>query len=247
MKGTIEKLKEKFEEIKERGWISSHRSHDTGIGKTFEDLMGIEENNIPLPDLDDKLEIKTQRANSSSRITLFTKAPIPKGINRTLYECYGHEDENNNKKFHTTLISDDYNKYKEKFGFKLDFDEEEKKIKILVKNHKTNIINFTRAYYDYKTIGDILDKKSRNIAFIFAESSGRGDNEKFKFSHGYICLEGMSLDKFITFYKRGTITYDIRIGTYESGAKKGKYHDHGSGFRVSAKDAPKLYRKFIEI
>ncbi len=38
---------EKLKEIKNRGYIRTHRSGNTGIGKTLEDLLGIEENNIP--------------------------------------------------------------------------------------------------------------------------------------------------------------------------------------------------------
>ena len=37
----------KLREIKEMGYIKTHRAGDTGIGKTLEDLLGIKENNIP--------------------------------------------------------------------------------------------------------------------------------------------------------------------------------------------------------
>ncbi len=44
---SLRRLKERLEEIKARGFIKTHRAHDTGIGKTLEDLLHIKENNIP--------------------------------------------------------------------------------------------------------------------------------------------------------------------------------------------------------
>ena len=52
-----ESFKRDFLVIKEKGWIESHRTHDTGIGKTFEGLIGIVENNNLLADYKDILEI----------------------------------------------------------------------------------------------------------------------------------------------------------------------------------------------
>lgn len=95
----------------------------------------------------------------------------------------------------------------------------------MVKNHETGIVNFTGSYYNYETIEDSLNKKSKNIVFIFAESSGKEKDEKFKFIHGYVCLDGMNLCKFIDFYNKRKISYDIRLGTYESEKNKGKFHD----------------------
>ncbi len=43
MTQTIQELKLRLEEIKEMGFVKTHRAHNTGIGKTLEDLLGIEE------------------------------------------------------------------------------------------------------------------------------------------------------------------------------------------------------------
>lgn len=39
------------------GFVKTHRAHDTGIGKTLEDILGIKENNLRLPDVGD-VELK---------------------------------------------------------------------------------------------------------------------------------------------------------------------------------------------
>lgn len=46
-----EKIIEAFYKVKALGWIKSHRSNNTGIGKTFEDCIGVIENNLNEPDL----------------------------------------------------------------------------------------------------------------------------------------------------------------------------------------------------
>ena len=47
---TFDELVEGIKELKERGFVKTHRSNDTGIGKTLEDLLGIKENNFAGPD-----------------------------------------------------------------------------------------------------------------------------------------------------------------------------------------------------
>lgn len=74
MQENIKKFKELFLRSKKLGFIKSHRSNNTGIGKTFEDICGIIENNFDAADFEG-IEIKSHRAMSNSYITLFTKSP----------------------------------------------------------------------------------------------------------------------------------------------------------------------------
>lgn len=57
----IEGFKKDFLTIKRQGWILSNRKHDTGIGNTFEDLIGTVENNNFLADYKNVLELKSKR------------------------------------------------------------------------------------------------------------------------------------------------------------------------------------------
>src|SRR3990167_6106758 len=43
---TLRKLKEQLEKIKAMDFVKTHRAHDTGIGKTLEDLLEIKEYNL---------------------------------------------------------------------------------------------------------------------------------------------------------------------------------------------------------
>jgi hypothetical protein len=66
---TKESLIKELKSIAERGWISNARhGNQGGIGNTLEDLIGITENNLPIPNAAE-WELKSQRLNTSSLIT----------------------------------------------------------------------------------------------------------------------------------------------------------------------------------
>jgi len=71
MRLTTADFSEKFREIREKGFIPSLRNGPTGIGYTLETILGINENNDALPDIEGA-ELKAHRTNSSNLITLFT-------------------------------------------------------------------------------------------------------------------------------------------------------------------------------
>ena len=96
-----------FNKVRDMGFTESRRSNSTGIGKTFEDLIGVAENNAKEPDLHG-FEIKSQRNLSGSYVTLFTKSPtIPKSANTHLRMAYGSFDTEHPdvKVLHTSIFS----------------------------------------------------------------------------------------------------------------------------------------------
>ena len=103
-----------FNRIKNLGYVKSRRSNNTGIGKTFEDYLGVTENNDKLPDFAG-FEVKSQRALTSSYLTLFTKSPTgPVGANTYLRDTYGefYEEYPTLKRLHTSIFSERFNTYK---------------------------------------------------------------------------------------------------------------------------------------
>ena len=83
----LKTLVKKLVIISGKGFIKTHRAHDTGIGKTLEDLLNVKENNLRLPDVGE-IELKAKRIDSGSMLTIATKSPLPKGINKILFEKY---------------------------------------------------------------------------------------------------------------------------------------------------------------
>src|SRR3989339_179787 len=197
----LQEFKEDFEKVRKAGFIESHRSHNTGIGKTFEDLVNVVENNKQEVDYLDELELKSSRELSQSMVTLFTKAP-------------SHPPQAN------TILR-----------FKLDINDKEEKIYILIKDLKSDTIIDFECYYTFKDLKEIIEKKCKNIAFVTAKIKKENVKEFFHFEKA-ILLTGLTFDRFLKAIKDGDIFYDIRIGAYRSGKNKGKTHDHGSGFRI---------------
>jgi hypothetical protein len=56
----LEEFKQKFNELKVKGLVPSTRRGPTGIGHTLETYLGIDENNIALPDIEE-VEIKAHK------------------------------------------------------------------------------------------------------------------------------------------------------------------------------------------
>ena len=64
-------LIKELKNIRDHGWIKSVRPGSAGgIGHTLEELLGIEENNLPIPNAAE-WELKTQRIKTLSLTTLF--------------------------------------------------------------------------------------------------------------------------------------------------------------------------------
>lgn len=243
MENQITEFKEKFLEIKNKGWNKTHRNSDTGIGKTFEDLMGIKENNHPGPDFKN-FEIKCHRKNSNSKITLFTLSPKPKGVNNKLRELYGesYEDHPEILKLNVTFSADKFYSHLNSYCFKMNILNEENKIKLLVKNYNTSEIYDSIAYYKINDIFKKLKQKNENMIIIEAENKKIKGIEYFKYTKG-VLYSGISLEKFLNELKKGTIVYDMRMGVYKSGKNYGKPHDHGSGFRIILSNIANIYNE----
>ena len=76
---TLDDFVSEYAKICGMGWIRTHRTGSTGIGKTLEDLLGIMENNKDEPDFGE-YELKSCRLSSNSMLTIFTKTPLPPGV-----------------------------------------------------------------------------------------------------------------------------------------------------------------------
>jgi len=239
----ILEFQKRFNIIKAMGFVPSHRSNNTGIGKTFEDLIGVKENNYQNVDFMGLIEIKSKRELSLSMLTLFTKSPDhPSNSNSYLKDTYGMLDtEYNLKKLHTTISATEFNTFGNDIGFKLECNDDEKRLYILVREQVTGKIIDKKVYYTYDKLDEIISSKCKNIAYVSAESKIIDGKEHFKFT-GVKLLTGFTFEKFLSCVKKGIIKYDIRIGTYKSGQFYGKVHDHGSGFRVKKNEICSIFK-----
>ena len=230
----LDDLVKKLKKIKEMGFVKTHRLHDTGIGKTLEDLLNIPENNFRLPDVGD-IELKAKRAESQSMLTLATKSPEPKGVNRILFEKYKYLDKEGGYNLHSTVYGSRVNPQ----GFKISLKEDR-----LILENRENI----ECYYPISIFEDVLVSKSNNIFLAFAETRGERMtlNEEFHYIEAYLLFD-LNINKFKIAVQQDKLKVDIRIGAFRSGKNKGKYHDHGTGFRINKRDFLLLFNNYKQL
>jgi len=228
-KRTLAQIKKDLKEISEKGWIKSNRSHNTGIGKTLEDHLGITENNIALPDFG-IMELKSQRVGTASMMTLFTKKP--EGItNAEILRRFGYPDPEypQHKILHQTIT----NGKKNGRGFHCKVDE--KQGKLLILKNRTVL-----GFYGLDFLREKAAEKIGNgLILVFAESKKEKGKEYFHYTEAWL-LKDIDPKQFLALSK-----YDIRLGVYRSGKLAGRPHDHGSAFRLtrlSEKTFPLLFK-----
>ena len=231
---TDAKFKEAMEEIRDRGFIESHRTGDPGIVKTLEDELGVEENSVQAADLG-KVELKANRKNSNSKITLFTKSPDKRGVNnRVLRAKYGYQTEESRELnpniniLHTTVNGKEFNSLDGEPFMKLT----EKDEKIYLEHATDGIIE--DACWSKDSLKKAFDKKypAKKMYHVQADSKIENGKESFHYNEAY-SLENFSSDDMVDSLMSGDLEMDIRLGVYASGDRKGKPHDNGTAFRVS--------------
>ncbi len=224
---TFDELLEGLKEIKKQGWIKTHRSGNTGIGKTLEDLLGIEENNFAGPD-GKETELKAARKSATSMLTLFTKSPLPRGINTKLRFEYGYPDEKFPGKtvLRTTINSIDFNNIRGKKGFKIV--SRENKIEIQPFRKPIKYSDFTNPYWTKENFEKSINQKyAKSLLYVKAETKDSESEEKFHFNEAWL-LQGFDFQKFSKQLEKGILKVDIRLGLYDDG----RLHDHGTGVRI---------------
>ncbi|MBQ3402727.1 MAG: hypothetical protein IJG65_05085 [Synergistaceae bacterium] len=142
-------------DIRSLGWIRNRRNvhNDGAIGNTLEDLLGIEENNLPLPNAAE-WELKTQRRNTTALLTLFHLEPSPRALHIAEYllSHYGWRHKNAG-----TRYPDDERSFRQTLsylnptvrGFFVDIDEADRRV----------VVRF-----DPSSIGDELSGWKKNLA-----------------------------------------------------------------------------------
>ena len=194
---TINKFKAKFKQVKAKGWVASKRKGPTGVGQTLEQLLGIKENNIALPDLG-KVELKAHRIGSSSMITLFT-------FNRKAWKMnplaaikkYGTRDENGRLGMYFTM-----SRTPNSMGLLLYVDEKT----ISVRHVSGEIV----AEWQLEALAKRFMQKTPGLVLVSAFSEMRGDTEWFKYDRAQL-LTGTSSGIIRNQFLSDNVQFDIRM------------------------------------
>ena len=236
----------KFQEINALDWVPSVRKGPTGVGATFEYLMGKNEENFAVPDFMG-IEIKTKRVTSLSYVTLFNATPdshIIMGARRLL-NLYGYPDKiiKEANVFQNSIYGSHYTSTGFKYRFKLFVNYEKKKVYLQVYDRYFRLIE-EKTYWTFEMLREKLERKLQFLAVVSAESEMRGDEEYFKYTKFHL----YKLKDFNTFLKLmefGIIRVTFKMGVFRDEKRYGNTHDRGTSFDIDFKELELLYEKII--
>jgi len=230
-------LQEYIRNIYRNGWIETRKAGDTGVGYTFESLIGIEANSSKEPDYKG-IEIKCSRGGSSTLQTLFSKTPNYADLQnkrRDLVINNGYWDEVRSRyALYITIKASEVNSK----GWKLFLDANDEKI--YVTQYEKIVV-----YYDYKILQESLAQKHKQTVFVEAQSSKRSNGipEQFLYDTAYYCEES-SFTNFIRLLEEGKISLDFAI---HHDPATGKTRDHGFLWRINREYISSLFKKQIKL
>lgn len=233
-----EKLAKKHKDIVSMGWIQTHRSESGGVGRTYENLLGIHENNDSKPDYGD-IEIKTHRDKSNSNIHLFGKTPSSTS-NPIKYLSYEYSDYERTKTFNVSLRTNMFIP-KGDYYFNLVNDRKNQRLYICVYDETKKMID-NSVFYTYDEIGSSFFEKLKNLFFVKAKHEFNDDNvEEFKYYKSAQLFSNPSFNLFLDLVDSGDICCDIMVGTHTHGKKCGQFRDHGTRFGIPENKLINLY------
>jgi hypothetical protein len=249
-----------IKQIASRGWHKSIKEtrntrNDGAVGNTLESLLGITENNLPIPNARE-WELKGQRAGSASLITLKHIEPSPQAayiVSSILLPKYGWTHKKagtsypvSEMSFRSTTSANCYTKR----GFRIIVDRAEKKLKFIFDANKVDLedsevkawITSVKSriglgaispepYWGFEDLKYSIGEKIKNCFYVIADAKVENRHEYFSYQH-LLVLSGFSFDKFLTCVERGNllVDFDARTG-----------HNHGTKFRIKQGVWSELY------
>ena len=256
---TKESLIAELKNICNSGWVRSHKKpgNDGAVGNALERLLGIPENNLPLPNAAE-WEIKGQR-RGTSLLTLFHMDPSPRAmrlIPRLLLPKYGWplRDSEHEKSFRLTIGTAPSNDR----GFRVIVDDTIGRVAISFNAAQVgeNQQEWLRTveervglgeldpqpYWGFNDLEHKAGTKLKNLFYILADSKIQEGVEYFWYN-GIIMLQTFDFDHFLNALRAGTmkIDFDARSGHGQRG------HNHGTKFRIHRDLFPSMYGQVTRI
>jgi len=248
---TKEQLIDAIKSIFNQGWHKSVKKtrvtrNDGAVGNTLEVLLGIDENNLPIPNAQE-WELKGQRLHTGSLVTLKHIEPSPtvaKIVSNILLPLYGWKHTQAGKKYPKTEMSFRSTTGAKDFtnrGFRIVVDREQNKLRFIFDSSKVNtsdpeIARWLKSvdervghgplnpepYWGFNDLKYAIGSKIMNCFYVVAESKVENKHEYFKYVE-LLILSGFSFEKFLDCLEKGAILvdFDARTG-----------HNHGTKFRI---------------
>jgi len=248
-----QELIDKFLELSKMGWVENGRfGNHGGIGNTLEDFLGIEENNLPIPNAAE-WELKSQRSNTTSLTTLFHMEPSPRAIGfvpKVLLPLYAWQHQEAGQRygdsemsFRQTIHGGTYSDR----GFKVIVDRNAKKVLISFDSTKVNdrhrdwlkqvesrvgLSELTpQPYWGFEDLKHKAGTKLLNCFYVQADTK-KEEGKEFYWYRKVQMLRQFRFEGLLEGIETGNVLvdFDARTG-----------HNHGTKFRLKQNHLPLLY------
>lgn len=230
----LNELRRRLETLRDRGFVESQRQGPTGVGYTLERYLGVSENNLPIPDIGGRVEIKATRSASENLISLFTfnraawQQPMAETVRR-----WGYFDAARDRQaLYSTVTANAVN-------------PQGLHIKVAADGESLSVVHASGevvATWDmYEIVGKFMAKFER-LLFVTADAQGSAVREKFHYVSAILLSEPQSR-LFRDGFHNGYSMIDIRAYLRPSGAAR----NHGTAFRVYEKYLPELFGQQREL
>ncbi len=225
----LPKLRQMLQELSEVGFVQSERSGPTGIGHTLEEWLGVSENNLPIPDIGGRVEIKATRSTADNLITLFTfnraawKHPQADIIRRWGY----FDDKRGRPALYSTVSASAPN-------------PQGLQVILPVASDTLSVVHAATgevlASWDlFHIVGKFMTKFER-LLLVHADSRKTGRVEEFHYNAAHLLTEP-SAKTFRNSFLSSKVFIDIRMHLPPNRSVR----NHGTGFRVHEHDLPNLF------
>jgi hypothetical protein len=225
---TINEFVNQFRRIKEMGFVASARRGPTGIGHTFQTLLGLKEDNLAKPDIEGA-EIKAHRTRSNNMITLFTfnrkawKMPPLEAVKK-----YGNLDRNGRQGLYYTMSLKPNS-----VGLFLNVQKNEMSVQ--------HISGQIVATWQLEKIAERFQRKIPALIFVSAFTKERDGQEYFHYYRAQLMKE-TSAELLANQFRNESVLVDLRL--HDKGTRA---RNHGTGFRAYENNLPTLFSNIKDL
>jgi len=221
----LRELLARFDTVKQRGWVDTMRGGDTGIGYTFETLIGVQENNDQTADFRG-IEIKCKGLREGARlgtgkINLFQAAPTwaTKLPSKERIRILGQLGANGLFSCFSQLSTTPNN-----LGLLLKILEQQRQIGLV--KHENDL-----GHWTYDTLERRLREKHSRAAFIKARKREVAGSTQYSYEELVYC-ERPSIERFNQMIHDRSVVFEFTM----SEKPGGKIRNHGYPWRLLGAD-----------
>lgn len=213
-----------FDDVRGQGWIESLRDGTTGIGYTFETLVGIEENNRQEADykgIEVKCKQKKDGGGASGKINLFQKAPKwhEKLTAKQRIKKIGAMNDSGRLSCFSQVTTTPNN-----LLLNLRIHEEQRQIDL---QKDVELL----GHWPYQVLEACLAKKHSRAVFIKANVRKTNDKTYYQYDELIYC-ESPSIQNFVNLILARDLVFEFMMSERENGTVR----NHGYPWRLNSED-----------